>query len=108
MIKFDVHIDTGLVEEDLDKDLYGDDNSEESEYAPISEAIDKEEGNDHSVGKMRHGALEEVFEGLPEDKKEFEMANADIDDEYGDRPDDDKGVNQLERVVRNLLPTLCQ
>ncbi len=89
MIKFDVKIDTGLVEEDLDKDLYGEEEHEEGEFAPLSEAIDKEEGNNHAVGKMRHGALEEVFEGLPEDKKEFEMANEDIDDEYGDRPDDD-------------------
>ncbi|MBQ1409198.1 MAG: hypothetical protein IIY87_05525 [Bacteroidales bacterium] len=89
MIKFDVKIDTGLVDEDLDKDLYGDEEREDSEFAPISEAIDKEEGNDHRVGKLNHGAYEEMFEGLPEDKKEFEMANEDIEDEYGDRPDED-------------------
>lgn len=89
MVKFDVVYDTGLVEEDIDKDLYGEDSNDESEFAPISEAIDKEEnGTNHAVGKMRHGAIEE-FEGLPEDKKEFEMANEDLDDEYGDRPDDD-------------------
>ena len=89
MIKFDVTIDTGMVDDDLDKDLYGsDDEQSETEFAPLSEAIDKEEGNNHSVGKMRHGAIEE-FDGLPEDKKEFELANADLDDEYGDdRPDD--------------------
>lgn len=91
MIKFDVKIDTGLVDEDLDKDIYGDEEQEESEFAPISEAIDKEEGNDHRVGKLNHGAYEEIFEGLPEDKKEFEMENDDLDDEYGDdRPDDEK------------------
>ena len=90
MIKFDVKIDTGLVDDDLDKDLYGDEDREEGEFAPISEAIEKEEGNDHRVGKLNHGAYEEIFEGLPEDKKEFEMANEDIEDEYGDRPDDEK------------------
>lgn len=91
MIKFDMKIDTGLVEEDLDKDMYGDEEQSENEFAPLSEAIDKEEGtNNHSVGKMRHGALEEVFEGLPEDKKEFEMEDEDLDDEYGDRPDEDE------------------
>ena len=85
MIKFDVKIDTGMVDEDLDKDLYGDDEqNESSEFAPISEAIEKEEGDSHRVGKLNHGAYEEMLEGLPEDKKEFEMANADIEDEYGD------------------------
>ena len=88
MIKFDVKIDTGLVDDDLDKDLYGEEEREEGEFAPISEAIDKEEGNDHRVGKLNHGAYEEMFEGLPEDKKEFEMANEDIEDEYDDRPDE--------------------
>lgn len=88
MIKFDVKIDSGLVDDDLDKELYGEEEREENEFAPISEAIDKEEGNDHRVGKLNHGAYEEMFEGLPEDKKEFEMANEDIEDEYGDRPDE--------------------
>ncbi len=88
MIKFDVTIDTGMVEEDLDKDLYGNDEEQsESEFAPLSEAIDKEEGNNHAVGKMRHGAIEE-FDGLPEDKKEFELADSDLDEDYDDQPDD--------------------
>lgn len=91
MIKFDVKIDTGLVDDDLDKDLYGDEESDNSEFAPISEAIDKEEGNDHRVGKLNHGVYEEMFEGLPEDKKEFDLDNDDLDDEYADdRPDDEK------------------
>ena len=67
MIKFDVKIDTGRVEEDLDKDLYGEDDQSESEFVPLSEAIDKEEGgNSHAVGKMRHGALEEILDSIPE------------------------------------------
>lgn len=90
MVKFDVVIDTGLVEEDLDKDLYGEDNESEGDFAPLSEAIDKEEGNNHTVGKMRHGALEEILDGIPEDnKKEFEIASADIAAEFGDQSDDD-------------------
>ena len=91
MIKFDVKIDTGLVDEDLDKDLYGDEERDDNEFAPISEAIEKEEGNDHRVGKLNHGVYEEMFEGLPEDKKEFEMEGDDIDDEYADdRPENEK------------------
>ena len=90
MVKFDVVIDTGLVEEELDKDIYGDDSENESEFVPLSEAIDKEEGNDHTVGKMRHGALEEILDGIPEEnKKEFEIASADIAAEFGDQSDDD-------------------
>lgn len=90
MVKFDVVIDTGLVEEDLDKDLYGDDNEGEGDFAPLSEAIEKEEGTSHAVGKMRHGALEEILDGLPEEnKKEFEIASADIAAEFGDGSDDD-------------------
>ena len=106
MIKFDVVIDTGLVEEDIDKDLYGDDEHETNDFAPISEAIEKEEnGSNHTVGKMRHGALEEVFEGLPEDKKEFEIANADIDDEYGDRPEPDSYVDGDKEEEEDVEPT---
>lgn len=90
MVKFDVVFDTGLVEEELDKDIYGDDSENESEFVPLSEAIDKEEGNDHTVGKMRHGALEEILDGIPEEnKKEFEIASADIAAEFGDQSDDD-------------------
>lgn len=89
MVKFDVKIDTGLVDEDLDKDLYGEEEHEENEFAPISEAIEKEEGDNHRVGKLNHGTYDDIFEGLPEDKKEFEIANADIEEEYGDSLEDD-------------------
>lgn len=90
MVKFDVVIDTGLVEEDLDKDLYGDDSEGESDFAPLSEAIEKEEGTSHAVGKMRHGALEEILDVNSEDtKKEFEIASADIAAEFGDQSDDE-------------------
>lgn len=90
MIKFDVKIDTGLVEEDLDKDIYGnDDEQEETEFAPLSEAIEKEEGTSHAVGKMRHGALEDI--DIPaEDKKEFEIATQDMAAEFGDLTEDEE------------------
>ena len=91
MIKFDVKIDTGLVEEDLDKDLYGSDDSDESEFAPMSEAMEKDEGEDnHRVGNLNHGAYEEMFDGLPEDKKEFEMANEDLDEFAASDDSDEK------------------
>ena len=101
MIKFDVKIDTGLVEEDLDKDLYGDDDQPESEFVPLSEAIDKEEGNNRAVGKMRHGALEEILDGLPDAKKEFEIASADIAAELGEDSEDDDPDSYLDNDDRN-------
>lgn len=83
MVKFDVKIDTGLVEEDLDKDLYGDDEKvDDGEFAPLSEAIDKEEGEVGAVGALRNGDYADLFE--PGDKKEFELAAADMADENGD------------------------
>ena len=81
MVKFDVKIDTALVDDDLDKDVYN--------TAPLSEAVDKEEGNT-SVGTLKHGSYDDMFEGLPEDKKEFEMANEDIEDSFGDLADEEE------------------
>ena len=95
MIKFDVKI------EDLDKDLYGDDDQPESEFVPLSEAIDKEEGNNRAVGKMRHGALEEILDGLPDAKKEFEIASADIAAELGEDSEDDDPDSYLDNDDRN-------
>jgi len=88
MVKFDVKIDTGLVEEDLDKDLYGEEKTDEGDFAPISEAIDKEEGESHAVGTLKHGAYEEIFDNNNA-KKEFEVATADIEAEFGTQDDDD-------------------
>lgn len=82
MVKFNVQIDSGMVEEDLDKDLY-DDKGDEGEFAPLSEAIDKEEGN-LKVGALKHGAYEDIEASA----KEFEIASADIAAEFGDNIDD--------------------
>lgn len=87
MVKFDVKIDTGLVEEDLDKDLYGEEKTEEGDFAPMSEAIDREEGESNKVGPLKHGAYEEIFSSNT--KKEFEVAAADIEAEFGNQDDDD-------------------
>lgn len=89
MVKFEVRIDTGLVEEDLDKDLYGDDKGDDGEdFAPISEAMDKEEGGSRAVGSLKHGDYEDIFNDNAA-KKEFAMAAADIAAELGKDDDDD-------------------
>lgn len=85
MVKFDVKIDTGLVEEDYDKDIYGN-KTEDEEFAPLSEALDKEEGGGNTVGPLQHGSYEEILEGT---KDEFAAASADFQDEFGDDDEDD-------------------
>ena len=91
MVKFDVKIDTGLVEEDYDKDIYGA-KTEDEEFAPLSEALDKEEGGGNAVGPLQHGSYEEILEGT---KDEFAAASADFKDEFGSDDDDfDEYVNE--------------
>lgn len=78
LVKFEVKIDSSMLEEDLDKDLYDDKDDEGPELAPISEAIEKEEGTDRDrVGKMRHGSYED-FESMQETSNDFGINN-DVD-----------------------------
>ncbi len=67
MVKFEVKIDT--LGEDLDKALFDDDDVEtkEEEFAPLSEALEKEEENTaHRERHLRHGDFEDI---LDEEKK---------------------------------------
>lgn len=89
MVKFDVKIDTGLVEEDIDKDMYGDEKEDDGEFAPLSEAIDKEEGQSHGVGTIRTGAYEDFETMAGVDKKEFAKVAADLEEEFGKDDDED-------------------
>ncbi len=86
MIKFDVKIDTTLVDDELDKDPYEDEaGQDDGEYAPLSEAIDKEEGN-NTIRTLQHGAYEDTFD-VKDDKKSFELATADMEEAFGDTSD---------------------
>ena len=63
MVKFDVKIDT--LGQDLDKALFDDDDAEgkDEEFAPLSEAIEKEEENtSHNERHLRHGDFEDIFD----------------------------------------------
>lgn len=67
MVKFDVKIDP--LGEDLDKALFDDesDESKEEEFAPLSEAIEKEESpSSHRERHLRHGDFEDL---LSDEKK---------------------------------------
>ena len=69
MVKFDVKIDT--LGEDLDKALFDDDEeAKEEEFAPLSEAIEKEEGDPaHKQKELVHGAAYEEVRAADEERR---------------------------------------
>ena len=86
MVKFDVKIDT--LGEDLDKALFDDDTDEgkEDEFAPLSEALEKEEENtSHRERHLRHGDFEDL-RGIEEEYLDAEIPplDATIPDEEAD------------------------
>ena len=90
MIKFDVKIDTTLVDDDIEKDDFSESEEQEgTEFVPLSEALDKEEGT-RRVGTLQHGDYEGVLDGIPDEpKKEFEIATRDMAEEFADLAADD-------------------
>lgn len=103
MVKFEVVIDT--LGEDLDKALFDeDDDSKEDEFAPLSEALEKDEADSsHKERVLRHGDFEAVLAEDDERKKkltlginkeEIKAAFADADteelDSYEKIGDDDE------------------
>ena len=91
MVKFEVKIDT--LGEDLDKALFDDDSDDgkEEEFAPLSEALDKEEvDTSHRERHLRHGDFEEL---LDEDKKKKATLGVDkegLKEALGDDEDTDE------------------
>lgn len=74
MVKFDVKIDT--LGEDLDKALFDEDSedSKEDEFAPLSEAIEKEENdNNHKERHLRHGDFEDMLNDEQKHKASLEI-----------------------------------
>ncbi len=104
MVKFDVRVDSGMVEEDNDPYDSDDKNSDDSELTPLSEALDKEEGvSSQGVGPLRHSQNYEDFlsemeekntkkkkKKRSEDDDEFDFDNEDDDDFDNDDMDDDE------------------
>ena len=91
MVKFEVKIDT--LGEDLDKALFDDDSDDgkEEEFAPLSEALDKEEADpSHRERHLRHGDFEDL---LDEDKKKKATLGVDkegLKEALGDDEDTDE------------------
>ncbi len=73
MVKFEVVIDT--LGEDLDKALFDeDDDSKEDEFAPLSEALEKDEADSsHKERVLRHGDFEAVLAEDDERKKKLTL-----------------------------------
>ncbi len=101
MIKFDVKIDTTITDADDDKDFYDDEiEKADDDFAPLSEAIDKEENNNpHTERAIRHGDYEDAL--APHKKKKGslsglgkELEEAFDNDDFGDDDyDDDDDLN---------------
>ena len=115
MVKFDVKIDT--LGEDLDKALFDDDSDEEKEeeFAPLSEAIEKEESDtSHRERHLRHGDFEDMMSdekkkkaSLGIDKEGLKAAFADDEeaeelDSYEKIGDDDDSDDDLEPTDEDL------
>ncbi len=99
MVKFDVKIDT--LGQDLDKALFDDDEPEgkDEEFAPLSEAIEKEEENtSHRERHLRHGDFEDIFD----DEEKKKKATLGVDKEglkaaFGDDEDADE-LDSYEKI----------
>jgi len=104
MVKFDVKIDT--LGEDLDKALFDDDSDDakDDEFAPLSEALEKEEENtSHRERHLRHGDFEDI---LDEDKKKKATLGIDkegLKEALGDDSDDEE-IDSYDRIDEEEEP----
>ena len=107
MVKFDVKIDTTYADDDMDKDFYDEEvEKADSEFAPLQEALDKEEENpSHTERVVRHGNYDDELDtgkkkspiahgslsALGEELQEaFSDDGGDSYDDYNDDKDDDE------------------
>ncbi|MBQ9418267.1 MAG: hypothetical protein IJU19_06775 [Bacteroidales bacterium] len=90
MVKFDMKIDT--LGEDLDKALFDDDSESEGkdeEFAPLSEAIDKEEEHiSHNEKHLRHGDFEDTLSNEEKRKAPLDIDKEGLKEAFGDDDDD--------------------
>lgn len=90
MVKFEVKIDT--LGEDLDKALFDDDSEEgkDDEFAPLSEAIEKEEENtSHRERHLRHGDFEDILSDEKKKKASLEIDKEGLKEAFADSDEDE-------------------
>ena len=100
MVKFEVVIDT--LGEDLDKALFDDDDDsgKEDEFAPLSEALEKEESDPtHKERVLRHGDFETNLEEDEKRKKKLTLGinKEEIRAAFGD-DDDVEELDSYEKI----------
>ena len=100
MVKFEVVIDT--LGEDLDKALFDDDDDsgKEDEFAPLSEALEKEESDPtHKERVLRHGDFETNLEDDEKRKKKLTLGinKEEIRAAFGD-DDDVEELDSYEKI----------
>lgn len=94
MVKVEVKIDTTLAEEELDKELYGDDSDsdkgDDTEFAPLSEALAKDDGiiGNRNDRVLKHGDYEDMFKFDDTPSKRGRGAHASAGDEIVQAFDD--------------------
>ena len=94
MVKFDVKIDT--LGEDLDKALFDDDGDDgkEEEFAPLSEALEKEEADpSHRERHLRHGDFEDI---ISDEKKKKATLGIDKDGLKAAFAENDEEADELD------------
>ncbi|MBQ9473665.1 MAG: hypothetical protein IJU81_04585 [Bacteroidales bacterium] len=94
LVKFDVKIDSTMIEDELDKDIYDDKNSDNDDFESISEAMDKDddEAPVGRVGKLKHGSYEDLqalVDSPDEDEDTDDDDDEEEDDDINDEPNDD-------------------
>jgi hypothetical protein len=93
MVKFEVRIDSHLAEEELDKELFADDDikDETSKFEPLTDDPSEKHDPDHKEFDLKHGAYEDAFD-IPDDEEEedeYEEKDDYIDEDDEDDEDDE-------------------
>lgn len=113
MVKFDVKIDTTITDADDDKDFYDEQiDKADEEFAPLSEALDKEENaNSHTERSIRHGDYEDSFSTRKKKPSSLsglgkELEEAFDNDDYDENEyDDDREDEESDEEPDDIEPT---
>lgn len=94
MVKFEVRIDSHLAEEELDKELFADDDIKEetSKFEPLTDDPSEKHDPEHKEFDLKHGAYEDTFD-IPDDEEEeveYEEKDDYIDEDAEDEEPEDE------------------
>lgn len=104
MIKFDVKIDSTFAEDEFDKDFLDEEGGDkgDDDFAPLQEAIDREEENtSHTERVVRHASYEEALDEEPskELQKSLEMTSEELKEAFNDDDEEIYDSYTNERVT---------